>query len=475
MPRALCQFQTTPLDFGVLSLGEPRALEVLFENVGTEPCEIAAAFVDTQVPETPAPIFEVVEPQTFPIVVPPGNVQRSLVRAIGQDVTPRATTARLELEVNAPSRYASTALAAHMLQSPVLIGLTRPLDFGDIKVGCSSRAIPLLLDAPVQTVQLASAAFQLTPQVSQTTTVRFTPTVAGPVHEHLAVLWSTDGGVERTTVELLGTGVASAQRTETFTVGPGAVDLLIAVDDDATMVPYAITLEQQLTGLPGALATLGIDAHLAVVTCGDTTAPGVLRATSTGERYVTTSTPMANARFTSLLSVGGQVPGHACKRTVTHALTFPLVNTSNAGFRRDGVPLGVVQITASNEVDQALAPQVLELAQRLPFSWSAVAPVTGNAHLSVVTPSGGVRVDVDGTSWATAVEHAVAVTNSPRRFVLNGKPNAASLEVRVDGQLLPAGMFWTWDAQANAVVFTPAGSPEPGDVVSVTFSAECTP
>ncbi|MFT3713651.1 MAG: choice-of-anchor D domain-containing protein [Archangium sp.] len=473
--RPLCQFTTSPIDFGVLSRGEPRVLETVFENVGTEACEIIAAFTDGDMPATPTPVFELVEPQTFPIVVPPGGVQRSLIRATGQGMTPFAASAQLKLEVNAPTRYATAALSAQLEQSPVLIGLTRPLDFGEIQVGCSSRAIPLILEARVGAVQLASPPFQLGNISSGVTTVSFAPTIAGDVHETLEVRWSTDAGVEKTTVELVGTGVAGVQRTETFSGSAGKVDLLFAIDDAPTMLPYASKITQQLSALPSTLGPFAIDYHAGVISCGDVANPGALRTTSTGQRFVTPSTPQVAMRFPELLTVGGQVTGHSCKSNVLHALTFPNVNTVNQGFRREGVPLVVVQITNSLELDTVVAPQVLELGQHTGFMWNAISPTTGLAHLSVVTPSGGVRTDIDGANWAPALTPIVNVASTRERFVLNGKPNASSLAVRINGTSIPSMNNWNWDASANTLFFAPATAPQPSDTVTVTYDAVCAP
>jgi hypothetical protein len=435
--------------------------------------------LEAEVPPTRAPVFELVTPQNFPIVLPPGGVQRSLVRATGQGMTSMQVTAPLKLEVNAPGRFASTVLTARLEQSAVVLGLTQALEFGDVAVGCSSRAVPLSTNAQPLTVSTPSAAFQLTPSASGVATVRFTPTAAGEVRDSLVVSWMSNGMPRTTTVELHGTGVTNAQRTETFATTAGQVDVLFAIDDTSSMTSRASTIQQQLGGLPMAFLPQGIDFHAGVLTCGDVADRGALRTTSTGARFVTGSVPMVSTRWSELLTVTGSTTGHACKDNVLRALTYPKVNTVNAGFRRAGVPLVVVHLTDTDDTDQALSPQVLELARSSSFSWNAIAPTSGMGQLTVTAPSGGVRTDLAAMDWSPSLAGIVTAAQTRARFALQSKPDAQPVVVRIDGTPVPAmsgaNTVWSYDAASNAIVFTPTFAPMTSSSVSVSFTATCAP
>lgn len=488
--RPLCNYSLTGLNFGVLSENEERRLPLVFENVGTEPCELASAEISPTTPALTQTLFTLEQPAAFPVLVAPGQSMTLLVRANAPRPTlPSTFTSTLLITLNTPQRYAVSALRAELAQACQFVGLTRPLQFGEVAIGCSSMPRPLeVLRSGCVGTASAPLYGSLGPQFQLSVpplapTVRFTPTATGDVRDTLRVDW-TWATQYTTTVELLGTGVSSAQRTESFTVAAREkTDLLFVIEDSPTMQAYQANLNTRLPPLVNWLTINQVDFQIGVISAGDSTNLGALRATPSGQRII--RSPQA---LLDVLGVSGTTVGQgACKEAALRALAFPAIGAENRGFRRADATLQIVCITDRPDADDALGPQVMELARAGSLSWHAIAPTTPNppctrttsstGHMLLTGLTGGARDEICGT-WDGAIA-GISQGLRRHRFTLASRPDAQGVEVRLNGVVLPStsGMqlVWSFDAAANAVVFTPLFVPSPGEVVTVTYSAECAP
>lgn len=70
-------------------------------------------------------------------------------------------------------------------------------------------------------------------------------------------------------------------------------------------------------------------------------------------------------------------------------------------------------------------------------------------------------------------EVAPPLLGQPRIFRLSGRPAGSSIEVRVDGALVPPQGRWTYDASLSSVVFTPVSIPARGAEVEIAYPVEC--
>ncbi|MFZ5439928.1 MAG: hypothetical protein ACOZQL_07950 [Myxococcota bacterium] len=512
--RPTCLFALPPrLSFGVLSAAEQRQRELFFENTGTEPCEVASiALVDEQ-PAGQPPLFSLVSPPTTPTTLQPGEVLRVRVRASARSApptSPTAVTAHLELDVNSPAGPARAELDATLEQSCLTL-VPGPLDFGAVRTGCRSPARTVyvvsscLSPITVQSVTSSSPLFTVSTAALPATplwdfTVQYAPGAVGEDLGAVEVTWSQQGGaLKRTVLEVRGRANLSGQQVDHFPPLPLQHDVLLIIDDSASMSVAQSRLATLLPPLLQELQTQQVDFHLAVLD-GDTVGPEVFRATSTGLKVLTpqTATP---ARFAELLHFTGARDWESCAAPVLRALTPPKVGdpSANAGFLRPGVPLSVVCITDQPESNPLLEPAVLAALPR-DVVWNAIVPL-GNvdplcspqgapswfdAQRTLTEATGGLRHELCSMDWRPLLDLVAQRTSSgPRaRFVLSGHPDPTGqppLAVTVNGvgvpPSLPAGStVWEWMTQPrDAVVFGAAFAPRPRDAVDVSWPTACSP
>lgn len=497
--RPTCNFSLgAALDFGTLSEREERRLALNFENVGTEPCELSSADLSPLMPPVSGQLFTIETPAAFPVVVAPGFSTPILVRANATRPSAAGTfSSSLSIGINSPQHYAVTELRAQLAQACRFVGLSRPLDFGEVTTGCSSAARPLEALSSGCSGGVSAPVFgSLGPQFQLSVpplapSIRFTPIAVGPLRDVLRVDWDWNTMPHATTVELLGTGVANAQRTDTFTVpAQEKADLLFVIANHSGMQAYDATLKARLPPLVPALQLRNVDFHLGVISAGASRDQGALRITPNAQHFITSVLPNAQQRFTELLDVtgvGSLADAGDCKEAALRALAFPAIGSDNFGFRRADAALQIICITNQPDADDALGPQVMELARYGSFTWHAIAPtnpnppcmrtVSATGHALLTGLTGGARDEICG-DWSVALD-GIARGLTRSRFTLTTPPDAQPIEVRINGMLVPqmSGMqnVWSFDSVANAVVFTPSFVPAPGDMVTVTYSAQCAP
>jgi hypothetical protein len=296
----------------VLSAGESRERELVFENTGTEVCEVTSVAVGGELPLRQPPLFSLVSPPATPTTLQPGEVLRLRVRAWSQGAPPSTSTgvvARLALDVNSPGSPARTDLGATLEQSCLTLA-PAPLDFGAVRTGCRSpqRTVHVLsscaLPVTVQAVTSSSPLFTVTTATLPATplrdfTVQYAPGAVGDDLGAVEVVWSQQGGpLTRTVLEVRGEANLSGQVVDRFPSLGVQHDVLLVIDDSASMTNVQPLLASQLPQLLQALQTQQVDFHLAVLDA-DELGPDVFRATSTGLKVLTpqTATP---ARFAEI-------------------------------------------------------------------------------------------------------------------------------------------------------------------------------
>lgn len=508
--RPTCLFALpSRVSFGVLSAGESRQRELLFENTGTEPCEVASVAIVGEQPLRMPPLFSLVNAPATPTTLQPGEVLRLRLRAGSQGAPPPTSTgvvARLELDVNSPGGPARTDLGATLEQSCLTLA-PAPLDFGAVRTGCRSpqRTVHVLgscgLPVTVQSVTSSSPLFTVTtatlPAPLRDFTVQYAPGAVGDDLAAVEVVWSQQGGpLTRTVLEVRGEANLSGQVVDRFPPLGVQHDVLLVIDDSASMTNVQPLLASQLPLLLQALQTQQVDFHLAVLDA-DELGPDVFRATSTGLKVLTpqTATP---ARFAELTRFTGLRDFESCSVPVLRALTPPKVGdpAANAGFLRPGVPLSVVCIIDQPDYDLSLAPAVLAALPR-DVTWHVVshfstdlncAPQTlDGGHQALTDATGGLRFELCASDWRPVLDVVAQRTSSGPRahFALSGHPDPAGqppLTVSVNGAVVPptlsggATTVWEWLTQPrDAIVFAGPFALTPRDAVEVSWPTACTP
>lgn len=518
--RPTCQFSVPPaLSFGVLTAPELRDLEVIFENVGTEPCEVSRIEVGPQMPPQPTPLFSVVNAPGGTQTVAPGEVLRVTVRAWPQGAPPRVVvpvSAELRLEVNHPDGFARVPLSAE-LQLTCLTITPSPVDFATVQTGCRSgdRTITLR-NSCARTLVVTSATLPgfssfslsaalprtLPPNDRFTLTARYAPFALGPARDVLDVSWVDGVATKHTTVPLRGEANANGLNTDLFSPPGNKLDLLLAIDDSCSMADKAAVLSSQLPFLITALQSGNIDFHVGVISAGARAAPGtgVLRRTSTGLNWLEPTTPNLQAHFAELTAWTGMSEDETCEVPILQALTAPNVSDPllNGGFLRSDAALGVLCIEdqSDNEFHLSELLQLKGTGHRL--LWNVIAP-TGpstrpmctaewpplNAgHLAYTQATGGRMLDVCEADWSPLLAEVAGQTAAPRTFFpLRARPDplgSLPFTVAVAGQDVNATTdggtsVWAWEPTPNAVRFTSLYAPPATDPVEISYPVSCAP
>ena len=503
--RPTCQFALpATLDFGVVTQPERRELELIFENVGAEPCEVSRIFIGPETPAQSSPLFSVLNPGAQTIA--PGEVLRVQVRAAPQDPAPSTkvtVAAELRLELNHPDGFARVALSADLLITCLWVSPS-PVDFGTVQTGCRSadRAITLknvCTQSLVVTSAVmpgfssfsASAALPRTLAINDplTLTARFTPFAPGPSRSGIEVSWLDGTEARRTVIPLVGEANATGDNTDRYPPLGNKLDLLLVLDDSASMLPRASQLAAQLPTLLTELQARAVDFRLGVVTgslAGNP--PALLRRLTGGARWLSPTTVELATRFAEVTAVTGTHSGQACEWPALTALTPPMITDPlfNGGFRRADAALSVLCLTASGE-EARLLPRVLELPARP--RWDTIGPVGPSAPGCSVDWSpllngapeyaqatGGEVLDVCAADWRPLLTRIAAQTTGPRTvFPLKLQPDPlGTIAVTVSGQPASSGA-WAWESTPNLVRFVPASAPLASAPVEISYPTVCTP
>lgn len=236
------------------------------------------------------------------------------------------------------------------------------------------------------------------------------------------------------------------------------VDLLLVIDDTASMAQEQSSLAEDFALLLDALDALAIGWQLGVVTT-DMNRPdaGWLR----GAPWILTpDEPLREDVFSEMVQVGtdGQGP-EAGLAAALAALELALAGGPNAGFRRDDAPLHVVFVSdADDQSDAWLGPEPVtsfldwlseeSLRTALPARASAlVGPLPsgcssgwGSAlpaerYDQVATGSGGVVASICAADLSPVVGTLSGASIAwHSEFVLRERPKEGSLHVEIDGQ-----------------------------------------
>lgn len=281
--------------------------------------------------------------------------------------------------------------------------------------------------------------------------------------------------------------------TETFVQEPlPQADLLLVVDDTASMAQEQEVLADQLGALLGDLDASGVGWQLGVVTTdmsGDEA--GWLR----GSPWILTpATPDRDAAFAGMVSVGtaGQGP-EAGLASAAEALSLCDAGEPNAGFRRPEALLHVLFVSDADDRSEAwlgddpagaflafladesgrtgLPARASGLYGPVP-SGCVSADGTASAayrYETVVVGSGGVGVSICEPDLGPVIEALSEASIAWQTvFALEQAPIPGTLHVEVDGAVVTEG--FTVDATPPAVRFD--APPPPFAVIVVRYVVE---
>jgi hypothetical protein len=170
----------------------------------------------------------------------------------------------------------------------------------------------------------------------------------------------------------------------------------------------------------------------------------------------------------------------------TEACVGPAAALMQSVPPRDGGVFGGLCLTDALEQSPTPMASLAQLQARLPgpasTTWSvvggfspgcAVEAQDDGVHGALVTASNGAKESICAPSWwASFTPLGFPTCGARSQYFLGSRPTVTSLEVRVDGVLVPM-TAWSYDAADNSVRFSSA--PPLGSTITVRYVPTCSP
>lgn len=287
----------------------------------------------------------------------------------------------------------------------------------------------------------------------------------------------------------------SCQRTETYTLGGGPVDLLFMVDNSGSMSEEQGRLQAAVGALLNPLVQANMDLHVGVVTsdADDPSQSGRL-VTASGTRW---HAPTANSGYVAWTqaAVNVGVNGSADEKgllTTGAALTPPLSTGYNNGFLRPNSNIHVVFLTDEHDYSAPLRPldwianfDALRPPTEITMAHGIIGPVGGCAtaedgseYRAVMGATGGLEASVCDTDYRPFMGDLATELlslhggNQGQAIVLGAPADPSTLVVTANvpglGQVIVTPQQWVWDASTRTLTIQGLVLPQ-GTTITVEY------
>ena len=266
--------------------------------------------------------------------------------------------------------------------------------------------------------------------------------------------------------------------TETFTQsGNLTADILWIVDNSCSMYDEQLELGDEAQAFFDAMAGLGIDYNVAIVTTDN--------AEFQGPPYVIDSTaPDPVSVFSSITNVGtgGSGTEMGFQYSYEGLVLAAAGNFPNDSFLRADAGLRVVVVSDEDDQSTITASEYVNYLRGLKVNpdHAIFSGITGQAagclnayaaplYEQAVNATGGLSESICIASWASTMEDVgLLAEHWSDTFTLTSTPDPASIEVAVGG--VPVLSGWAYDAALNAVIFDWSSVPANGDTVTIEYA-----
>lgn len=514
-----CRLIATPgaLDFGRLLNGTTTRREVIVENLGPGPCEYSAA-------------FEAGSSQDFgnlqleqPLRISPGERRR-----VSVDYAPRFDgehSGAIAIGADDPFDPLPRVALIGSSRSFALLISPSPIHFGAIEPACATDPRTATIrntgtaPAVIQSVRMANVQPAFSASLARATPITLLPGENVLLEVRLVSRNSGDF-FDEVLIEVRQNNQTSSyhvpvdahvamgarQVDETIQQG-GATDVLFVLDDS----PGTIADEQQLIANFDAFlafpAIANIDYHIGVTTTdADARFNGpagrlVPVSADPASRIVTPSSqPSPLDRFAINAQVGDRGSGLEQGLLAARlALMGDPRFTNDAGFIRHDARLAVVVVSDEEDGSPGSIDDYLAIYQAVKgsdrasdFIFSTITGDTpagcqspqiiasaGARYIALAERTGGTFGSICSTDWRSMLEElSLAAFGVRSSFVLSFEPVISTIEVSVDGTIVPAimpngTMVWRYDPASRRVIFTPFATPNPGARVRISYLVAC--
>lgn len=504
-----CEITPSPtiLQFGFIGTGKSRQLPVELTNSGYGDCYLTEATINPN----PSNVYSVRTQIPAQGQIIPSGSKFSLTVAF----TPGAAgtfNGVLNLKSNDSRGKPITVKLVGLGGNLCLEALPDPLDFGAVKVGCSSGQQPLeIFNVCTTSVTVNKLAFGANTNKKQTEfIIKLAPALPKvvPYGQSISVKMSyvaRDLGPDLGTLEihntakgqspivatLRGEGVNTDAQKDVFRqLKQPQIDILFDIDDSCSMGDDQNNLANNLSSFIKWASTLSVDYHIGVVTT-DAGKKGCLRGTP---KYVTNATPNVVSRLQTNVRVGSRGSGYEQGLLTSYqALTAPSLTGCNSGFYRQNASLSVVYISDEPDYSKQPVNYYINFLRSLKgirnpdkIRVSAIGPYTASAcksrgncrYYAVAMALRGIYDYIKSGNWGTTLSNLGAVTFGYRtQFFLSRPADPSTIVVKVNGNTVTKNPTngWSYDSNNNTVNFGKGAVPPAGALIEISYNALCLP
>lgn len=487
-----CQLRVrpNPFSFGVVPVGILASSTVRATNLGTEACLISG--VELEGTMDPGLYSSWVVPNAA-VAVPvalraeaPGDVQGQARIYVAGGVE--------RVALSAVARADEVAVYPDTLtfESPPTCGA-----FQSITV-VNSGARPITLESfevaePFFVVELEPNT--ISPGLSRQVIVRFTPPAVQVYEATLRLTFRVgDGAVVQRDVALEGEATRAERIVERFEqLGRPKTDTVVIMAPQPGLQGAERAMRENLQAYLEFIDAIGADVRVALTYAGTSTSPRFEPTGPNGRRYWESSDATDVSSWLPTVYTATAAP---IFETMMTALTDD--NPDFAAFYRTDAVLNIIAIAVSDDDSMLSVEDYLMFALDIKgfrntnlFSQSAIAGPAGGCSstevsathgerlIEVANRTGGVFQSICTPDWSRTLEELSAVAfGFKSRFFLSNQPVIDTIEVQVNGVLLPreapSGLpAWTYDLATNSINFSPAFTPVPSAEILVSYVPEC--
>ncbi len=272
-------------------------------------------------------------------------------------------------------------------------------------------------------------------------------------------------------------GVTRATERQSWTQPSreGGVDVLWVVDDSLSMYEEQEQLTAHGQAFIDLLLNVPVDFRLGITTTDMATRAGALMGP-----LLSAETPALGEEFTAQLDLIDE--GSRDERGFDAALA------ATSDLRRSGADLEVVFFSDEDDQSDLAVDSFLSALADMGEGAVAVSAITGPlpqgcaslvaaadpapTYLEAAQTSGGLQESICSSDYEALMERvALQVLGMDKEFALTAVPERGSIEVRVDGVLIPERERhgWAWDPGQNLIILDGFAVPRPGSTVVVEY------